>query len=52
MTQTIVFDPLVPMALLIAAAVVVFAGLILSVWRPSSLQPLLAPACSAKNAAT
>ena len=33
MTQTIVFDPLVPMALLIAAAVVVFAGLILSVWR-------------------
>ncbi|WP_293450266.1 hypothetical protein [Planktotalea sp.] len=33
MTQTIVFDPLVPMALLIAAAVVVFAGLGLSVWR-------------------
>ncbi len=33
MTQTIVFDPLVPMALLIAAAVVVFAGLALALWR-------------------
>ena len=33
MIQTIVFDPLVPMALLIAAAVVVFAGLVLSLWR-------------------
>lgn len=33
MTQTIVFDPLVPLALLIAAAVVVFAGLALALWR-------------------
>ncbi len=33
MTQTIVFDPQVPMALLIAAAIVVFAGLALSLWR-------------------
>lgn len=33
MTQTIVFDPLVPIALLIAAAVVVFAGLALALWR-------------------
>lgn len=33
MTQTIVFDPLVPMTLLIAAAIVVFAGLTLSLWR-------------------
>ena len=33
MTQSIVFDPLVPMMLLIAAAIVVFAGLALSLWR-------------------
>lgn len=33
MIQTIVFDPLVPMALLIAAAVVVLAGLVISLWR-------------------
>ncbi len=33
MTQTLVFDPLVPLALLIAAAVVVFAGLALALWR-------------------
>ena len=33
MTQTIVFDPLVPLALLIAAAVVVFAGLALALWQ-------------------
>ncbi|MEM9580469.1 MAG: hypothetical protein AAF891_07250, partial [Pseudomonadota bacterium] len=33
MTQTIVFDPLVPMPLLIAAAVVVLAGLALALWR-------------------
>ncbi|WP_085306618.1 hypothetical protein [Planktotalea arctica] len=33
MTQTIVFDSLVPMSLLLAAAVVVFAGLVLSLWR-------------------
>lgn len=33
MTQSIVFDPMVPLALLIAAAVVVFAGLVLGLWR-------------------
>lgn len=36
MTQTIVFDPLVPMSLLLAAAVVVFSGLVLSLWRSLS----------------
>ena len=33
MTQTLVFDPLVPVALLIAAALVVLAGLALALWR-------------------
>ena len=33
MTQTLVFDPLIPLALLIAAAAVVFAGLALALWR-------------------